>query len=62
VEDCFNSFPESIARVPRWLKEASVEMDKQALKAKKLALSYKNVCIPARSNDGYTVVLKKTHT
>ena len=62
AEDYFNSFQRPITRVPRWLKEASIEMDKQAHEAKKLALSYKNVRIPARSSDRYTVVPKKTHT
>ena len=27
-EDCFNYFPEPIAKVPRWLKEALAEMDR----------------------------------
>ena len=30
VEDCFNSFPEPIARIPSWLKEASRERGIQA--------------------------------
>jgi hypothetical protein len=29
AEECFNAFSEPIARVPRWLKEASKEMVKQ---------------------------------
>ena len=28
--ECFNSYMEPIARVPRWLKEASAEMGFQA--------------------------------
>jgi hypothetical protein len=62
AEDCFNSFPEPIAKVPRWLKEASTKMDKQAQEAEKLAMNYKNVHNLVRTNDGYAMVSKKTHT
>ena len=36
AEDCFNSFSEPIAKVPRWLKEASIELEIQALEAESL--------------------------
>jgi hypothetical protein len=32
VDDCFNAFSESIARVPLWLKDASTEMEAQKCK------------------------------
>ena len=41
-EECFNSYKESITRVPRWLKEASAELERRAQKDGKLVMVSKN--------------------
>jgi hypothetical protein len=47
VEECFNASSEPIARVPRWLKEASDEMDKQVRESGKCAQNFKKTLSPA---------------
>jgi hypothetical protein len=60
VEDYFNSFSEPIARVPKWLKDALVELEVQARESEKYALSCKNAHFPARFGKGLMVESKKS--
>ena len=48
-KECFYSYKESIARVPRWLKKASVVLERQALKDGKPAMISKNTQASASS-------------
>ncbi|KAE8009113.1 hypothetical protein FH972_005567 [Carpinus fangiana] len=59
VEERFNAFSEPIARVPRWLKEASKEMDKLARETDKRTLEFKKTTPPVMTSDGFTRVLRK---
>ncbi|KAE8038388.1 hypothetical protein FH972_010907 [Carpinus fangiana] len=59
VEDCLNSFPEPIARIPSWLKEASRERDIQAQEAGKYAGIMNKDCNTATNSDAGAVVPAK---
>ena len=59
--DCFNSFLEPIARVPRWLKETSTEMDRQAKKEEKIMMTPKYNHAPAKYPWEQVLVAMKTH-
>ena len=61
-EGCFNSYKEPIARVPRWLKEASAELERQAQKDGKLAMVSKNTQASASSCSNRVMALTKTHS
>jgi dsDNA-binding SOS-regulon protein len=58
--DCFNSFLEPIARVPRWLKEASAEMDRQAKEEGKIMMAPKYNHAPAKYSEDQVLVVTKT--
>jgi hypothetical protein len=60
--ECFNLYKESIVRVPRWLKEALAELDKQAQKDGKLAMISKFTQAPAKSCGDLVMAPTKTHT
>jgi hypothetical protein len=59
AEECFNAFSEPIARVPRWLKEASKEMVKQDCEPVIQAQNSKKSFPPAMISAGFTRVLRK---
>jgi hypothetical protein len=59
VEECFNAFSEPIARVPRWLKEASKEMVKQDCEPAKQVQNAKKSFPPTMISDDFTRVLRK---
>jgi hypothetical protein len=61
VEDCFNSFPEAIARIPSWLEEASMERDIQDQEAGKHAAIMKKGCNTAKNSGVGAVVPAKRH-
>jgi hypothetical protein len=60
VEDCFISFIEPIARIPSWLKEASMERDIQAQEAAKHAAIMKG-CNTAKNSSVGAVVPEMRH-
>lgn len=61
--ECFNSYTELIARVPRWwLKEASVKMDRQAQEDGKLEMVSKYTHTPQKTSGDHMMVPTKTHT
>ena len=59
--DCFNSFSEPIARVPRWLKEASTDMDRQAKKEGKIMMASKYNHALVKYYGEQVLVTTKTH-
>ena len=61
-EDCFNSFPEPIARVPKWLKEASIEMDRHVNKEGKcMVMPLKHNNLVKHSGELVAVTSKPHH-
>jgi hypothetical protein len=60
-EECFYSYKESIARVPRWLKEAFAKLERQAQKKGKSTMVRKNTQAPANSCGDRVMALTKTH-
>jgi hypothetical protein len=60
--DCFNSYSEPIARVPRWLKEASAEMDRQAKEEGKLLMAQKYNHALAKISGVQVMASTKTRT
>ena len=60
MEEHFNTFSKSIAKISLWLKEASEGKDKHGCESFKSALKDKKSFPPMMSKDGFTRVLKKT--
>jgi hypothetical protein len=60
--DCFNSYLEPIARVPRWLKEASAEMDREAKEVGKLMMALKYNHAPVKIFGVQVMASTKTQT
>jgi hypothetical protein len=60
--ECFNSYSEPIARVPSWLKEASIEMVYQAQEVGKRAMAPKFTHAPAKISGDHLMVPTKSHS
>jgi hypothetical protein len=60
--ECFNSYKELIARVPRWLKEALAELERQAQKNGKPTMVSKYTQASVKSCGDRVMAPTKTHT
>jgi hypothetical protein len=61
-EECFNSYTELIARVPRWLIEASAKMGLQAQGVGKCVMVLMVNLAPAKTSDEQRLISMKSHS